>query len=306
MRTESSPTGRLFEEFITTAFKAHPYGQPVVGHMADLQSFTASEAEDFFETYYGAQNLTIALVGDVDPDEVKGLAETYFGRLPKGEEPPQVETVEPEQLGERRVTIREETQPFVFIGYHKGSINDPDDAAYSVLADVLGRGRTSRLYERLVEDEQIALQTGAFTGFPGEKYPNLFVFYAVPNQGRTPAEAEEAIYAILDSVQAGGVTEEELEMAKTRARADLVRQLESRSGVGRQLVKYAVLTGDWRNFFRQLDAIEAVTAADVQRVAQETFKQGNRTVAAIETTSGEAAPTADAGEAEDEPTGEGS
>ncbi|MFQ5570489.1 MAG: M16 family metallopeptidase, partial [Rhodothermales bacterium] len=183
MRTESSPVGRLFEEFLTTAFKAHPYGEPVVGHMSDLQSFTREEAEAFFDTYYGANNLTIAIVGSVDTEQVRRLAETYFGRLPAGAKPEPVETVEPPQIAERRVIIEEQAQPFVFIGYHKGSFLHPDDAAFSVLSDIVSRGRTSRIYKRLVDEEKIALQAAGFNNFPGSKYPNLFVFLSAPNQG---------------------------------------------------------------------------------------------------------------------------
>ena len=301
MRTESSPVGRLLEEFLAAAFKSHPYGEPVVGHMSDLQSFTRSEAEDFFRTYYGASNLTIAVVGDVDPDEIRDLAETYFGRLPAGRKPDPVETVEPAQLGERRVVIEEQTQPFVLVGYHKGSVNHPDDAVFEVLADILSQGRTSRIYRQLVEQDQLALQAGGFNNFPGSKYPNLFVFYAVPNQGHTPQENEEAIYAIIDDIRENGVTPEELERAKTRARAALIRQLQSNTGIAGQMTFYEVVTGDWRNLFRRLDQIEAVTDADLRRVAQETFRRSNRTVALIQTT---AEPTARAeGDAGDDESG---
>src|SRR5690606_23776898 len=105
LRTESNPFGRIMEEFFAAAYKAHPYGEPVVGHMADIQSYTREEAMDFFKKYYNASNLTIAIAGDVDPDAVRSLAETYFGRLPQGHKPDPVETVEPPQLGERRVVL---------------------------------------------------------------------------------------------------------------------------------------------------------------------------------------------------------
>ena len=284
MRTESNPIGRLLEEFLTLSFKAHPYGEPVIGHMSDLQSFTRAEAEDFFKQYYGPQNLTIAIVGDVNPDDAREMAETYFGRIPGGEKPSPVETVEPPQLGERRVVIEEQSQPVLLIGYHKGSINHPDDPVFDVLSDLLSRGRTSRIYKQLVEEDKIALQAGGFNNFPGNKYPNLFVFFTITNQGHTPEEAEQAIYDILDDIKENGVTEEELARAKTRARADLVQQLQSNTGIAGQLTFYEVNTGDWRNLFRRLDEINAVTSGDIQRVVQETFTKKNRTVAMIQTT----------------------
>ncbi len=283
MRTESQPFGRLLEEFLTTAYKAHPYGEPIVGHMADLQSFTATEAEAFFKRYYGANNLTIAIVGSVDPEETRALAETYFGRLPASDPPPVVETVEPPQLGERRLVIEEQTQPILIMGYHKGSINHPDNAAYDVLSSILSDGRTSRIYKKLVDEEQLALQAGGFNGFPGDKYPNLFVYFAIPNQNISPSEVESAMYDIIEDVKTNGVTPEELERVKTQARANIIRQLQSNTGIASNLTYYDVVTGDWRNLFNNLDAIEAVTNEDIMRVANETFTKNNRTVAMIQT-----------------------
>ncbi len=283
MRTESSPIGRLLEEFIATAFKAHPYGEPVVGHMSDLQSFTREEAIDFYQKYYGASNITIAIVGSVDTAEVRALADTYFSRLPGGVDPDPIETVEPPQIAERRVTIVEESQPFLIVGYHKGSALDPDNAAFSVLSSVLSSGRTSRFYKRLVEEEKMALQVAGINNFPGDKYPNLFLFFAVPTQGYTAEDLEHAIYDIMADVKENGVTEEELERTKVQARAGLIRGLQSNSSVAGQLAYYETVTGDWRNLFREIEAIEAVTNEDLKRIATKTFTENNRTVAMIRT-----------------------
>ena len=282
LRTESNPVGRLFEEFVTTAFKAHPYGQPTVGHLSDLMNLSRSEAEDFFERYYNVNNLTVAIVGDVGPTEVRQLAERYFGPIPGVPEPDPVRTTEPDQLGERRVTIVDQAQPFLFVGYHRPSASSPDDAAFTVLADILDAGRTSRFYGALVETER-AVQTAVLPAFPGEKYPALFTVIGVPAPGVDPDSLERDLYAVLDSVVETGVTAEELARAQTRARAQLVQSLESNQGLGIALAEAEVLDGDWRAVFRQLDAIEAVTAADVQRVARETFRRENRTVATLRT-----------------------
>ncbi len=287
MRTESNPVGRLVEEFLATAYKAHPYGEPVIGHMSDLQSFTREEAVDFFEKYYGASNLTIAIVGSVDPAEVRDLAEKYFGRLAGGSPPDPVETVEPPQIAERRVVIEEATQPFLIVGYHKVSGLHPDDAVFSVLSDILSTGRTSRYYKKLVEEDKLALQVSAINGFPGDKYPNMFLLFAVPTQGHTPAELEEALYEVLDDIRENGVTEQELERAKTRARAGLLRSLQSNSGLAGSLAYYEAVTGDWRNLFRAIDRIQAVEADDVVRVVTDSFTKSNRTVGMIQTASEE-------------------
>lgn len=289
-RTESNPVGRLLEEFLATAFKAHPYGVPTIGHMSDLESVSRTEAQEFFETYYSPQNLTIGIAGDVDPDEARQLAEKYFGRLEGGEEPPHVMTEEPEQIGERRVTIREQTQPFVLVGYHRPSMFSEDAPVYDVLQDVLSRGRTSRLYRSLVETEKAA-QVQAIPAFPGSKYPTLFAFFGVPAQGVSPDSLEQDLYAELDTLKEDGITTEELERAKTRARADLIGGLDSNSGLAQRLSRMQALTGDWRDVFRELERINRVTSADVQRVARETFEPSNRTVAMIKTAESES-PTA--------------
>jgi len=284
MRTESNPIGRLVEEFIAVAYKAHPYGEPPIGHMSDLQTLTRTEAESFFKQYYTPSNLTIAIVGDVNPKEVQKLSETYFGRIPGGTKPAKVETVEPTQLGERRVIVEDPSQPFVLIGYHKPGINHPDNAVFDAITDIMGIGRTSRLYKSLVKEKKIAVAASGFQGLPGQKYPGLFLFYSVPAKGHSNDENENAINEEIEKLKTEPVTADELRKAKTRARAGLIRQLDSNSGLAAQLTAYQVLTGDWRNLFKELDKIDNVSAEDIQRVAEEYFKSSNRTVGVIKTT----------------------
>ena len=281
---ENMPQFRLVEEFLAIAYKAHPYGEPVVGHMSDLETLTRAEAEAFFKKYYGASNLTTAIVGDVDPEEIKELAKQYFGRIPGGPKPDPVETREPPQRGQRRVVVEDPSQPFVVIGYHKPNINHKDNAVFDAITDIVGIGRTSRLYKSLVKEKKIAIQAGGFQGIPGNKYPGLFLFYAVPSQGRTYEECEEALNVEIERLKTELVSAEELQKAKTRSRAGLIRQLDSNSGLAEQLTFYEVVTGDWRNLFKQLDEINKVTAEDIQRVAKEYFTTKNRTVGVLVTT----------------------
>ncbi len=284
---ESQPQGRLIEEFLGIAYKAHPYGTHIIGHMSDLQTMTRPEAEAFFRKYYGPGNLTVAIVGDVNPEKIRVLAEKYFARIPAGPKPEPVETVEPPQLGRRRVVLEDRSQPIVFIGYHKPGINHPDNAVFDAITDIIGIGRTSRLYKSLVKEKKIAVAASAFQGFPGDKYPSLFLFYAVPAKGHANQECEEAIYAEIERLKTKLVSAEELAKAKTRSRASLIRQLASNRGLAAQLAFYEVITGDWRNLFRQLDQIDKVTAEYIQRVAKEYFRRKNRTVGVIETTTAE-------------------
>lgn len=284
LTTESQPVGRLLEEFLAISYKAHPYGEPIIGHMSDLETLTRSEAEMFFKKYYIPSNLTVAIVGDVDPQKIGELAEKYFNRILSAPKPDPVETVEPEQLGQRRVIVQDPAQPFVLIGYHKPNINHPDNAAFDAITEIAGIGRTSRLYKSLVKDKRIAVAASGFPGMPGNKYPGLFLFYAVPARDHTNQECEEAIYAEIEKLKTEPVLPEELAKAKTRSRASLIRQLDSNSGLASLLTFYDVVTGDWRNLFKQLDDIDKVTAEDIQRVAHQYFTTKNQTVGIIDTT----------------------
>jgi predicted Zn-dependent peptidase len=280
---ENNPQGRLVEDFIAIAYKAHPYGEPVIGHMSDIKTLTRAEAEAFFKKNYGPSNLTIAIVGDVDPQQIQKLAEKYFSRIPSGPKPEPVETEEPPQRGERRVAVEDPAQPLIVIGYHKASINHPDNAVFDCLSDIVGAGRTSRLYKSLVKEKKIAIQASGFQGMPGNKYPGLFLFYAVPAKGHTNKECEEAINTEIERLKTELVSPEELKKAKTRIRADIIRQLDSNGGMAELLTFYEVVTGDWRDLFKQLDKIEKVTTEDIQRVSKEYFTSQNRTVGVIET-----------------------
>lgn len=282
MRTESSPTGRLVEQFLATAFAAHPYGFPGVGWPSDLQSFSATDAAEFAKKYYVPSNMVIAVVGDVNPTEAWPIIEKYFGRLPKAPEPPSLRTVEPVQTAERMVTLRETAQPIYLEGYHRPAATHPDNAIYDVISMLMSNGRTSRLYRSLVRDQKIAAGAGGFNGFPGEKYPNLFTFFAFTTPGHTPAEIETSLAAEIERIRNEDVSAAELQSVKTRAKADLVRELASNSGLALQLASYQTLYGDWRELFREIERIDKVTAADVKRVANATFTPNNRTVGKIE------------------------
>ncbi len=278
---ENVPIGRLWEEFEAIAYKAHPYGEPVIGHMSDVKTLTRKEAETFFRKYYLPSSLTIAIVGDVSPKQVKALAEKCFSRIPGGPKPDPVETEEPPQLGERRVVLEDPAQPYLIIGYHQPNVNHPDSAVFEAIAEIIGVGRTSRLYKSLVKEKKIATSVYAQRGW--NKYPGLFIFSAVPAKGHTSQECEDAIYAEIEKLKTEPVLPNELEKAKTRSRADLIRQLDSNNGLAAVLTFYEVVTGDWRNLFKQLDKINKVTAEDILRVAKEYFTKKNRTVGAIQT-----------------------
>jgi predicted Zn-dependent peptidase len=284
MRVDSNPIGRLIEQFQSAAFMAHPYGIPGIGWPYDLHTFSATDARAFFDKYYVPANMTVAVVGDIDFANTWPIIDKYFGRLPKRPKPDETLTTEPQQNSERRVVLTEQSQPVYVEGYHRPDYLDKDDLVYDAISDVVSNGRTSRLYRSLVRDKRIALQAGGFSGLPGSKYPHLFAFYAIPTPGHTPDEVRDALRAEIERLKNEDITDEELQMVKTRAKASLIRSLGSNSGLAAQLAIYQARFNDWRELFRQVDKIDKVTKADVRRVANQTFVENNRTVGVIEST----------------------
>ncbi|NNM33420.1 MAG: insulinase family protein [Gemmatimonadetes bacterium] len=286
MRTESSPIGRLIEEFLAASYLGHPYGQPTVGHMSDLQSFTRQDAVDFYEKYYPPSNIVVCLAGDVDPDEVKKLAEKYFGDWKTAPVPEPVRTVEPEQRGERRVTMEDPGQPFYLVAYHKPNSTHPDSPVFDVITELVANGRSSRLHGRLVKEEKKAIQVGAITGIPGEIYPGLLISYAVPSKGVSALECEAAVLEEFERLKTEMVGEAELEGVKTRMKTNWVRGIRSNQGMAGTLLQGALIHGDWEAALNYGVEIDAVSAADIQRIANEYFNTNNRTVGLIVTEEG--------------------
>lgn len=282
LRIDSNPVKRLLEEFRGICYRAHPYGTHIIGHMSDIESLTRPTAEQFFSKFYSPSNLTIAIVGDVDATEIQRLSDIYFGRILARPRPQRVPTVEPPQLGERRVLVEDPSQPAVVMGYHIGNRSHPNTAVFHVIADIMCLGRTSRIYASLVKEQKIAMNASGQV--LAGKYPGLFIFYAFPAKGHTNEESLQAIDAQIDKLKAELVSREELRRAMTRAKVRLIRSLTSNSGLARELAYHQVITGDWRNLFRQTEAINQVTVQDVQRVAKQTFTAKNRSVGRIETT----------------------
>ncbi|HIK18795.1 MAG TPA: insulinase family protein [Leptolyngbyaceae cyanobacterium M33_DOE_097] len=278
LRTDNSPIGQLIEVYLDKAFQVHPYRRPVIGYDQDIRNLTREDIQDFYETHYIPSKLTIAVVGDVDPAEVKRLANLYFGRYKARTVPTEKLPVEPPQTQQREVTLNLQTQPWYLEGYHRPAVDHPDSVVYDMIASILSNGRTSRLYKSLVEEKQLALTAQGLNAFPGDKYPTLLLFYALTAPGHTVDEVATALEQEIRRLKTEPVSAEELDRVKNQARAGLLRSLKSNMGMAQALLEYEVKTGSWRNLFTELDKIEAVTAADIQRVAKATFVPANRTV----------------------------
>jgi predicted Zn-dependent peptidase len=285
LRTESQPTGRLIERFINAAFTAHPYGNAPIGYRSDLERYTMSDSLAFFEKYYGPSNLVTAIVGGIKAKEIIPVIDKYFGRIPARPKPEPLRTIEPPQIAETVLTMRDPAQPLYLEGYHKPAATDPLEPAYDALSDVLTRGRTGRLYRLLVRDKQLAVQVQTGGAFPGAKYPHLFIVFAVPARGVKTEAVVEALRPELERLKTEDITDEEMARFKTRAKADLIRSLDSNEGLAENLANYHTLFGDWRELFRYVDRLDALTKADVRKAAAATFVDANRTVGKIETAS---------------------
>jgi len=295
MRTDSNPLGRLLEQFTATAFMAHPYHRPTIGWMADLNHFSATDAQNFFDQYYVPSNMVIAIAGDLKASEAMPILEKYFSQLPTRPHPNLATTTEPPQNSERRVVLREASQPIYLEGYHRPDYMSKDDAVFDAITDLMSEGRTSRLYRALVRDKKIASYSEGFTGYPGVKYPHLFAFLAVPLPGHKPEEMATAIHEEIDRLKKEDISDEELKMIKTRAKANLLRGLADNEGLATQLATYETRYGDWRELFRSVDRIDQVTKADIRRVANEVFTDTNRTVGIIENAGGAGGQSGDQG-----------
>ncbi|RZM76170.1 insulinase family protein [Leptolyngbya iicbica LK] len=277
MRVDNSPIGKFIEVFLEEAFEVHPYRRPVIGYQQDLFNATRDSVQQFFDAYYGPNNLIGVVVGDVDANEVQQMASAYFGRFQSRSLPAEVTIEEPLQTEPKSFTLELPTEPWYLEGYHRPSLTDPDHAVYGMIEGILVNGRTSRLYKELVEDQQIALDLGGFSGFPGDKYPNMMVLYGLTAPGVAPEQIADEFHQQLERLKSEPVSQAELDRVKTQAQAGLLRQLDSNSGMASLLAEYEAKTGSWRNIFTELQEIEAVTAEDIQRVAQETFQPENRT-----------------------------
>lgn len=279
-RVDANPSGRLLEEFYAAAYRVYPYGRPVIGHMADIQTHTRAEVAEYHRRFYRPNNAVVAVVGDIDPERMVALAHRYFGAVPPGDAPAPVTVEEPPQRGERRIQVTFEAEPEVLAGWHVPPADHPDAPALDVMARVLAGGRTGRLYRRLVIDEGLATSVSATVG-PGYRGPRLFIVSAQPLAGATTAELETAIYDELRRLTEEPPTALELARVRNQIEAAEVRRLVSNLGLAFQLAESVGYHGDWKETFRAGAKLGRVTAEEVQRVARRYLTADNRTVAVL-------------------------
>ena len=278
-RVEASPDGKLYEAFLGRAYTTHPYGIPIIGLPMDLTFLSPAAIRGIHRKYRSPGRICIAVVGDVDPSKTMDLIRRYFGRIPDAGAPSARIPSEPEQRAERKVEVEFDASPSMIIGYHKPAPPAQDDYVLDVLEAILGKGRTSRLYDKLVTERQIADSVSVVNGVPASRYSNLFTIFARPRHPHTNEELQAAIIEEIESIKTHSVTEEELARAKNQLKMDYIKSLDSNSELASILSYYELLLGDYRYFSDYLPRIQKVTAGEVRAAAVRYLTAENRTVA---------------------------
>lgn len=277
LRIEDDPTSAVVEEMFAAAFKAHPYGHPIIGWLEDIRQLGREDLARHYRTYYVPNNAVVVAVGAFDREALFARIRETFGRIPRGPDVPAVRSVEPPQEGERRVLVKREAKlPFIFAGYHTPTLSHADAFPLEVLASVLADGKSSRLHRSLVYEQQMALYAGAYYDRVSAD-PSLLYVYAAALPGKGGEAVEKALYAEVERLQREPVGERELQKAKNQLEADFLLSQDSIFSLARQIATYEMVAS-WRDWERYVPGVRAVTAADVRRVARTYLTPDNRTV----------------------------
>ncbi len=280
MTIDNSPYGALFEQMLNTTFVAHPYHWHVIGFMSDIDNITLNDLNEHYRRYYTPSNATAVVAGDVKPKEVMKLINKYYGDIPFQPPPPEVGTVEPEQMGERIAYIHKIGQmPAFMVGYHIPEFGHPDVYPLTVAARILFTGESSWLYQKMVYQDQSALWVGGdcFT----LEDPGLFFAFAIMQPGHTAEEGQKTLFQQIDRLKNEPVNAKELEKAKNQLESEFIFGLQSVSDKGNQIGYYQTILGDYTKLFDEASKYQAVTAEDVMQVAKKYFGEKNRNVVVL-------------------------
>ena len=281
--SESSPLSRFAQEFMKQAFAVNPYRNVIIGSEEDLRALTERQLRQYFEQYYGATNLVFTIVGDVEPERALYLANKYLAEIPTGNKNERLDFEEPEQTEERVFIYEDMAQPFLYLGYQIPPADHPDYPVFSVIADILGQGRSSRLHRALVEESNLMAQVFSYSGAPGRIYDNLFVIGGIPLQDSSLDDCLATIDHQIGLMQSQVVTDSELQGVKRRALKRSIDRLKSGLSLSIQLAMYQSLFGDYQELFREIERVEQVSKDDIVRVMNSYLVPENRTVGILET-----------------------
>jgi len=274
---EADPNRLMWETLFTNAFCAHPYHNPTIGWMDDLTRLTRTDAEQFFNAFYVPNNATLAVVGDVDPAEVIALAEEHFGAWERRPLPERNYTKEPPQKAEKLISVFFKAQPALRLGFHNPGMGHPDIYPLIMAGEVLANGKTGRFYKNLVEGKELALYAETHPSLPGDRYPSLTVIYAAPKAPHTVEELDAAIMEEIAKLKTEPGTQWELDKILNNYQAEMIKQLESNSGLATSLAHNEGLMGDWRYDWKVGDELRKVKPEDISRVAAQYLTRDNRT-----------------------------
>jgi zinc protease len=280
LSVDNENNGVLDEQLWATSYIAHPYQWPVVGWMSDIEHWTMEDLKHHFEMGYSPNNATMVVVGDASAEEIFKLCETYIESIPTHPPPSAVTTIEPPQAGERRLVVHKRAElPLLMLGYHVPQTNSPDFYALNILRTILFQGESSRMYQRLVDKDQIALDVSSAVEPAFD--PTMVEVIAQPKQGVDPQVCEKAIYEELERAGSASISDIELEKAKNIRLVEFYRQMRTINGRANTIGTYEVFFGDYHKLFEAAKNYSAVTKQDVQRVAKTYFGANNRTVATL-------------------------
>src|SRR5215510_3426932 len=278
MRIDNHPYGRLQEIIYDQAFTTHPYKHATIGSMVDLEAASVDDVRDFYQTYYVPSNATLVLVGDFDSTQAIQLVNLYLGRVPKAaREVPRDIPKEPPQTKEKRVTLQQPWPlPAVVVAYHITNDGNPDSYPLHIAAKLLSDGQTSRIYQKLVYEKQLAV--AAFGSANLIEDPNLFYAVAIVQPGKSPQEVTDVLIAELDRLRNEPISEHELQRTKNQFARDYVLGRESNQQKAQTLAHALVIHNDIKTADGEFDIFQNITIADVQRVARTYFTPENRLV----------------------------
>ena len=281
LRIDNNPIGKAIERFRSLAFTQHPYSWTAIGTIEDLERVTPEDCQKFYDTYYQPNNATLIVVGDVREPEVRALVEKHFGAIPRGSDPPRRYIDEPAQAAPRSENMALEVQiPVVVGGYHIPRAADADTAPLEVLAAILSGGESSRLHQRLVRKDHLAIAAGGLT--ESMEYPGLFLVYAAHLPDREQAKVKEALLDEVRRVRVDPVTPVELDKAKNQLAAGYIFALQTVDGIAQELGQYQYVHGDWREFLKGASRYLAVSAAEIRRVAAKYLIDTNLTLVTLQ------------------------
>ncbi|MCU1232257.1 MAG: peptidase domain protein [Candidatus Solibacter sp.] len=274
---QSNPQNKFFAELLAAAFKVHPYRNPILGWTGDIQNLRRNAAKEFFDRYYTPGNISIAMVGDLNPVEAKKMAERYFGPMPAKPSPPLVHADEPVQEGPRTVVLEAPGPTLLAVGYKRPSQDDKDDLVFDIIQFLMSQGNTGLLYREMVQEKHLAIQARAGATFPAGRFPNLMVFVLVPAQGRTLEEAQFGLDDFLNRFKNMEIDAQSLARAKAQLRIILLRRLAASDGMASLLAIHQGQYGDWRKMFTAVAELDKVTPDAIQRVATKYLVATGRT-----------------------------